>query len=169
MQQATTLPDGIVIPPRSSLKRQDSSTTTTSSRSSLKSQVSFGSVQIRTYFLELGGDGVCSSGAPLTIAWDHHDESDHDVDVYECRSRKKHRRDLWLNHYRRQGILRQIGYSDDDIKKVEDQVTQVRKQRTKTVNLMLIHRLEELARSAGRKIQKFKLRKSRPIAQEMDC
>lgn len=121
------------IPRRSILKSSqrsdtnDTSTTTGSSSasSSISSKVKFENIKIRHYDMDLGDNPSCSIGAPVTLSWDYFEEDEQDIDIYEFERRQRRRRrnrELLLNYYQRQAILRRIGYSDEALRKAEKKV-----------------------------------------------
>jgi hypothetical protein len=140
------------IPRRSILKTPN----TSNESSSVKPrEVSFDSITVRTYGMELGNHPSCQVGAPVTLAWEYEEQEKKDLDIYEF-ERKPRRRlcNLILNYYRRKDILKRAGYTDKEMKDAERAVAQVQRQRTRTKTFVPVCRLEELVQSAGRKMKR---------------
>jgi len=119
--------------------------------------VSFETVQIRQYDMELGDHPSCSIGAPVTLSWHYHDEQIHDIDIYECECglrRRGNQQRLILNYYRRQDILRKAGYTDDELYEAEKATAKIRRQRTTTYFLLPLGNMEEMLRSVSRKVKR---------------
>jgi hypothetical protein len=127
---------------------------TTCTSPTLKS-VSFDKVTIRSYPLELGG-GICSNGPPLTIGW----ELLHEASVTLLEFERKHslpreRFELKLSGKTRYRILRNAGYTNDEIRLASDEVSKTRKQREQTASKPnAFGKLEEFAESATRTVKK---------------
>lgn len=96
------------IPRRSSLR---TSTTSNESDSFKPREVSFDSISIRNYGMELGNHPNCQVGAPVTLSWDYEEQDTQDIDIYEFERKPRRRRNhLILNYYRRNDILKLAGY-----------------------------------------------------------
>jgi hypothetical protein len=149
---------------RSILRTSDSSTTSTESGSFNKPrEVSFDSISIRNYSMELGNHPNCQVGAPVTLSWDFEEEGIQDIDVYEFeRKPRRTTRHLILNYYRRKDILKLAGYSDKELKAAEKAVAQVQRQRQATATFWPVRKLGELVGSAARKVTRVGRRNSSP-------
>jgi hypothetical protein len=146
---------------RSSLRTSDTSTTSSESGSFKPREVSFDSISIRNYSMELGNHPNCQVGAPVTLSWNYEEEDTQDIDVYEFeRKPRRTTRHLILNYYRRKDILRLAGYSDKELKAAEKAVAQVQRQRQATVTFSPVRKLGELVGSAARKVTRVGRRNS---------
>ena len=140
-------------PLRSILKTPD--TSHDSSRSSCR-EVTFETITVRRYPMEMGDHPSCSLGAPVSLAWDYIEEEPVDIDIYECeRGRRRPLGLLILSYYRRRDILRNAGYSDQEIQSVSKKVAKTQRQRGVTRFFAPASRLEHIAASAGRKIKRM--------------
>jgi hypothetical protein len=143
---------------RSSLKSPNSS----SDSSSFKPrEVSFDSISIRNYSIELGNHPNCQVGAPVTLSWDYEEQDTQDIDVYEFeRKPRRTTRHLILNYYQRKDILKLAGYSDKELKAAEKAVAQVQRQRQASASFSPVHKLGELVGSAARTVTRGRRRNS---------
>lgn len=123
------------MPRRSILKDSSDNTVNTSSTSASSRsncQVCFEAVQIRHYAMDLGDNPSCTIGAPVTLGWEFEQEDEQDIDVYEFERRTQPRRtlrQLLLNYYQRQAILKRVGYSDEELRQAERKVYRQQRQR----------------------------------------
>ena len=118
-------------------------------------EVSFDTIQIRHYSMELGDNPSCSIGAPVTLSWDFEEEEPRDIDIYECeRGCRRRVRNLVLNYYQRQSILSHAGYSEAELKSAERALNKIKRQRGSTQFFMPVARMGEAVRGAGRKVKK---------------
>jgi hypothetical protein len=145
--------------PRRSILR--TSTTNNESGSFNTREVSFDSIRIRNYRMELGNHPNCQVGAPVTLSWDYEEQGTQDIDLYEFERKPRRRmRHLILNYYRRNDILKLAGYSDKELKAAEKAVAQVQRQRQATVTFLPVRQLGELIGSTARKVTRVGRRNS---------
>jgi hypothetical protein len=146
------------IPRRSILRTPTSSN---DSGSYKPREVSFDSISIRNYGMELGNHPNCHVGAPVTLSWEYEEQGTQDIDIYEFeRKPRKRRKHLILNYYRRNDILKLAGYSDKELKAAEMAVAQVQRQRQATATFLPVRQLGELIGSAARKVTRVGRRNS---------
>lgn len=120
-------------------------------------RVSFHKVQIRRYSMTLGDNPACQMGAPVTLDWMYDELPPLDLDDFELTrfpQRRRNLRQLILNMYQRERILQGMGHSGEEVRQAEKQVAKVRWQRSQTVMLLPISKLEEMAQSAKRKVKR---------------
>ena len=150
---------GLTLPSRPILKTPETShdnSCGSNNRRQLNREVSFDSVTIRKYPMELGDHPSVSVGAPVSLAWEHDEEDTLDLDVYECeRGFPRKLRHLVLSYYRRQDILRNAGYSDHEIRKATKDVSKTQRQRGRTRLFSPVAKLEDVACSAVRKMKRL--------------
>jgi hypothetical protein len=146
------------IPRRSILR---TSTTSNESDSFKPREVSFDTINIRNYGMELGNHPNCQVGAPVTLSWDYEEQGTQDIDIYEFERKPRRRmKHLILNYYRRNDILKLAGYSDKELKAAEKAVAQVQRQRQTTTAFLPVRQLGELIGSAARKVTRVGRRSS---------
>jgi hypothetical protein len=75
--------------------------------------VSFGDVQVREFPMILGDNPACSSGAPVSIDWDHVDEFT--LTVNDAKSARSGRSKKTISVTKRAQMLMGSGYSIEDI------------------------------------------------------
>lgn len=106
-------------------------TALTSSSSENNKGVCFGTVEVRKFPITIGDTPSCSSGLPHTIEWDHlKDETEKfHIDQYE-RDRpvdgRKHGDDLVMDGMTRAKILKNLGYTKQQLLEGMKQVTETK-------------------------------------------
>jgi len=97
------------------------------------SRVMFSSVEIREYSRIMGDNPSCSSGAPISLDWDHNHSFSLELDVYEGKKSRRSFDELRIPRKTRHDILLdECGYSMSTIIKVALEVKVARDQRAKT-------------------------------------
>ncbi|GKY95412.1 hypothetical protein MPSEU_000502700 [Mayamaea pseudoterrestris] len=116
--------------------------------------VSFKDVEVRCYAIIPGVHPDCNLGPPLSIDWDHFKASSYSVDEFEAK-RQAHRKpamDLRLGWWNRRCILRRLGFSDEDMKQVEESSQRTRKRRESTSSRSKLSKIEEIQQKIMRKL-----------------
>jgi hypothetical protein len=130
--------------------------------------VSFENVEIRRYPMILGDNPSCRCGCPVSLGWEYDEELPTiSVDDYEL-YRKKHRRregkqlyQLILNYYQRQDIFGRMGLDPSELKQREREMLKIQRQRQHTAIMSPLFKVEDVVRSAGRKVQRAFLKRHR--------
>ena len=94
--------------------------------------VTFHSVDVREYGVEIGDNPAVSIGPPLAIDWLYMPKGSESVDQYENKRRSKRRSKkvgLGWNYYQRYAILEKAGFSKKEIRDAEQSANRSRKQR----------------------------------------
>jgi hypothetical protein len=147
--------------PRRSILRTSTMDTSNESDRFKPLEVSFDSISIRNYGMELGNHPNCQAGAPVTLSWDYEEQGTQDIDIYEFeRKPRRKMKHLILNYYRRNDILKLAGHSDKELKDAEKAVAQVQRQRQTTATFLPVRQLGELIGSAARKVTRVGRRNS---------
>ena len=134
-------------------------------------QVSFHKVQIRRYAMVAGDNPSCQMGAPVTLDWGFEELPELDLDDFELtrvKTRRRKMHHLLLNYFQRRRILSGIGYSDEDIKKAENEASRERFKRTITRTFLPISRLEDMSESLRRKVKRRMNKEFKTLEQEVD-
>lgn len=129
---------------RSSLKSTSSIGDSTSKNSNgMKRNVSFSSLEIRSYNITLG-DAPTSYGPPVQLDWEYDPSAttSYDIDNYEMyrtdEAPRRNRQEMLMPPMQRQYLLmREHGFTRGQIKTAMDEAKRVAKQREKTVKLGL--------------------------------
>lgn len=144
---------------RSSLKRRDSandldmSSTSVNSTKPMKRNVSFTSLEIRSYNITLG-DAPTLNGPPISLDWDHSAPETHRIDAYE-EARTDHRRSkhemLMPPSHRRYLLMREAGFTRGEIQKAVEEAKRVAENRRRTRKNVKLQPVEEILESGKRK------------------
>ena len=125
------------------------------SSSTRVSKIGFGEVTVREYPIIVGENPGVVKGVPITIGWDHLDESNHSVEDYEqarASQRKKVQEEgLKLNPVQRQKMLLGLGFSMAAIQRGADAATRVQTQRRNTRQTLCASKFHEAMESLKRK------------------
>ena len=132
-------------------------------KKSLKKQVSFSHLQIRTYETILGDNPSCTGGPSLSIGWRYNPEHfNSTVDEYESKQDnfyggeglRPQDIDLVLHRSERESILLKTGYTRQDLAEAVRKLNKAKNRRRQTVHNLPVMFFEEKAesfkRSAGR-------------------
>jgi hypothetical protein len=136
---------------------RNSSAKSASSSGSSKS-VCFDSVSIRSYQQTMGDNPAVSIGPPIQLDWQYEQLGDEDIDAYESsrgyRRRKYHQ--LPMSYYRRKDVLlRQYGFSKEDLLQKKKEINRAKFKRGVTNALLPIMFLQDALESAGRKARRL--------------
>lgn len=146
-------------PKKSCMKK---STSTASLRRSA-SNVSFTSLEIRSYNVT-AGDAPTPNGVPLSLDWEYDPQATQtvDVDTYEAnRGVRRSKQEMFVpNQYRVYLLMRDAGLSRRDIKLAIDDSQRAFKNRQKTTKNLKMQPLEEAMEKTARKFSKMKKRLS---------
>ena len=154
-----SLPDTKTIP----MLVQDATSTATTAITTItkkvtRRQVHFQDIEIRRYPMILGDNPSCRIGPPVSLGWEFESLPTMTVDDYEVyrttHPRKSHLHLMILNYYQRTGIMERSGVDPKDVQTVERQVAKIQRQRQHTAWMAPLFRVEDIARSAGRKLQR---------------
>jgi hypothetical protein len=105
----------------------------------------FSNVHIREFSRIPGINPAGRRGVPITISWDPISSIDISIDQYEC-IRQKHRRsmkEINLSPSRRTGLLRELGFSKNEIQKAVKQANLVRSRRENTLATLEYQKMHE--------------------------
>ena len=123
----------ITAPAAAAAATSSSPTTTPPGSPNLKRNVSFGSMKIREYNVEISDHPSCSYGPPIQLSWDYKEKEDETLDSYEEKRSKRKRRtghELVLSFYERHFMLiKTAGYSKSEIRETMKEVERVKRER----------------------------------------
>lgn len=104
----------------------------------------FSTVTIREYPILLG-DNVTVKGPPISIDWEHIDEKSFGLEDYEeaCKYTRRTQVELKMPSKHREEILREIGYSRQEIQKSVKKSNIARHKRKRTVETLKLQPLQE--------------------------
>ena len=134
-------------------------------KKSLKKQVSFSHLQIRTYETILGDNPSCTGGPSLSIGWRYNPEHfNSTVDEYERKQDQMYGGvelrpqdiDLVLHRSERESILLKTGYTRQDLAEAVRKLNKAKNRRRQTVHnlsapvMFFEEKAESFKRSAGR-------------------
>jgi len=130
-------------PPVSSMTRRHTVASCESTSSSGK-QFGFSTITIREYARELG-DNVTMMGPPICLAWQHQDEIVYDLIEYDdaCQDTRRTQSELKMPSKHRDQILRESGYSRQEIQDAIKRSNIARNQRKRTVETLSLQPLQE--------------------------
>ena len=127
------------------------------SNNSLKSNVSFSSLEIRSYNVILG-DAPTARGPPISLGWEYNaiDTKEYDVDQYETsRAARRSMAEMAISPMDRQWLLMNVaGCRRSEIKQAMKEAQGAMRQREKTkrgVKLGFVQPLEEAIEKARRR------------------
>ena len=108
--------DSLLIP----ISSHSSMSTTASNASSTdsKKSVSFSCVDVREYDVTLGDNPACSAGPPISLGWEYKNEIRQDLRAFEAKryiARRKKKKELRLSSNMRKRLLKELGFSSDQI------------------------------------------------------
>lgn len=94
------------------------SSTSSNASSDSKRSVSFSCVDVREYDVTLGDNPACSAGPPISLGWKYKDGTRQDLRAYEAKryiTRRKKKKELRLSSNNRKRLLKELGFSSDQI------------------------------------------------------
>lgn len=126
----------------------------TRSLGSMSPRVSFGSIEVRDYPLELGDHPECSRGPPVTLSWQHLNSRTMEIEDYEASISSSKGRRLRMTQYERTHMLKYVaGYEKEDLDKAEKEVQRVKHNRMRTNRRKRFQKFDEMLESAQRKLK----------------
>ena len=135
--------------------------------------VSFGTVEIREHDIILGDNPAVSSGAALTIDWEHFDEDSFELDEYEStRPEKRTCSEMSIPERYRFEILKRCDYSTREIVAQAKETEVLRLQRLETSNQLYRQQAHEKAERFQRGFVNMftsKKKKERQLLQQSKC
>lgn len=125
------------VMPESSLGRQAIDSTN-------ERRLRFSTLTIREYPRVLG-DNVTVKGPPLSLAWEHSDEKVYELEDYEeaCQYTRRTQIELKMPSKHRDEILKEIGYSRQEIQESVKKSNIARNKRKRTVETLKLQPLQE--------------------------
>ncbi|KAL7562546.1 hypothetical protein ACA910_015430 [Epithemia clementina (nom. ined.)] len=145
---------------RSILKKRAEKTAMRSGNSAVRKTrvvgVAFDTVQVRHYSMELGDHPSCSIGPPVSLSWECvHEDNPRAIDAYESARRFRRKKNPGLlNYYQRRDILKEAGYTDEQLDTADRERKKIQRQRHGTKMLLPFSKVEETWQSARRKAQR---------------
>jgi hypothetical protein len=129
------------------------SSTSVNTNKPMKRNVSFTSLEIRSYNITLG-DAPTLNGPPISLDWDHSAPETHRIDAYEeartDRRRSKHEMLMPPSH-RRYLLMREAGFPRGEIQKAVEEAKRVAENRRRTRKNVKLQPVEEILESGKRK------------------
>mmetsp|Transcript_28238 Transcript_28238/g.40439 ORF Transcript_28238/g.40439 Transcript_28238/m.40439 type:complete len:191 (-) Transcript_28238:101-673(-) len=119
-------------------------------------RVSFGDVEIRSYFTALGDNPGSMCGAPVSLSWDFDVDAVNKLHLDEYESQRgtpRKGRDLFLDPSVREAILMECGFDLREIIIAANRATLDRQQRRKTVTSLRYAAMHEAIEKVSRKIK----------------
>lgn len=143
---------------RHSIQPKKSSMKKSTSQSSMKRNVSFSSLEIRSYNITVG-DAPTPNGVPLSLDWEY-DPSEtetYDVNDYESnRGTRREKHEMYVpNQYRVYLLMRDAGVSRREIKMAIEESRSSFKRRQQTVKNLKMQPVEEALEMTKRKFVKL--------------
>lgn len=106
--------------------------------------VRMGEIEIRTYPVILGDHPDCSSGPPVTIAWEYSKRQVMNIDDFESNHSRRSGTELVMSYYDRKRLVRHYSrYTDQEINEAINEVNRVKRQREWTKKMLRFSRIEE--------------------------
>jgi hypothetical protein len=124
------------------------------SKRSKRKKVSFSTVEIQEYAVQLG-DNPATAGVPITIGWEPQFKIVCDIDEYESlRPPSRRSADLSIPSGLRVAMLHKQGTPMRDILAIKKENKKIRRARTKSVRSVKWDGVDEALESASRKVKK---------------
>ena len=124
--------------------------------------IGFSKVQFREYDRVVGVNPAVRDGVPLTLSWDLQNEYEFELDAYEqSRPARRERNELCIPSAIRHQMMRDAGFSRDDIMKWIKKANIARNQRNHTNNTAQLAKAEELTQKVFRGVLNKTLRASK--------
>jgi hypothetical protein len=151
------------------------STSVGTSNSNASGHVSFETVEIRRYPMILGDNPSCRYGCPVSLGWEYEEIPTISVDDYEdYRMKQRPRRQgkqlyqLILNYYQRKDIFGRMGLDRNELKQREREMLKIQRQRSRTAMMSPLFKVEDVARSVGRKVQRAFVKRRQRHSEEVE-
>jgi hypothetical protein len=120
-------------------------------------RIRFESVQIRLYHQTLGDNPAVTYGPPIALDWKYDEMSSVTVDEYE--GTRRHRisdsNNLFLSSMDRRRVLKNKGFTEDEINQASLEAEKARKERAMTNVLLPAMKVQEVLQSTRRKVKRF--------------
>lgn len=129
--------------------------------------VTFDRLEIRKYPIVVGDNPAVTSGVPLTIGWDHDENSMAIVSVEEYENSRPPRRcndELILPKSKRENMMIASGHPRSELTKAVRETIRVKNSRRRTINNLYMENYDEFVESATRKLKRFVFRKKKDSA-----
>lgn len=134
---------------------EPSTPTLSSENSKMKRNVSFTSLDVREYDMTLGDHPNVSYGPPVTLSWEYSQYDSICLDEYEAiRGRRRKKQNMRLSYIHRKDMLKQAGFTSDDIKEATKTAKRVQAKRNATKTFLPYYHVEKGIESAGRKMKR---------------
>lgn len=134
---------------------------TNSNEFKITRNISFSTLEVRTYDLTLGDNPGGSSGPPISLDWNYNESKTVDLEDYEAkRLPRRSRKDLHLDINTRYFSLASQ-FTASELKKATVAARQTRIRRKKSYSTTSIEPLQEAMESTGKKLKKFMRKKKK--------
>jgi hypothetical protein len=93
-------------------------------------------IVIIEFYMVIGANPACSSGAPVELSWKPHSRNKRNLNMYECcrtQDRRSTKREMVLSRDRRTEILLNAGHTEEEISKVTARNKKLRQLRKETL------------------------------------
>lgn len=127
------------------------------SKRSMNRNVSFSSLEIRSYSVTLG-DQPTMSGPPISLDWKYDPASTavYDVDTYESHKHPpRSKQEMLMSASHKYFLMRDMGFTRGEIKAAVEEAKRVQNRRKKTIKRAYLMSVEEALEGAKRKIGKL--------------
>lgn len=114
-----------------------SSVASSASKTKIKRNISFSSVEIRDYDRAVGDNPCVTSGVPLSLDWNYSEAAEHDLEEYENFKESiggsRPRSGMQMPSHMRARVLQEFGATAVEIRKASKEASLVKKGRMKTI------------------------------------
>jgi hypothetical protein len=126
-------------------------------------RIRFESAQIRLYHRTLGDNPAVTYGPPIALDWKYDAMSPVKVDEYEETrgDRISDSSKLFLSSMDRRRVLKNKGFSEDEINQASIDAEKARRERAMTNALLPAMKVQEVVQSTRRKVKRFIINKSK--------
>ena len=114
--------------------------------------VSFGTITVTDFPIELGDNPACSKGAPIQMGWTAYESHTHNLEIYDfCRqSERKSRRKLIMTFERRNQLLIKAGYTMEEVMDAAMEAAAIQKSRRESLEGQGWERFVTVLESTGK-------------------
>jgi len=148
------------LKPSSADGKLKSSLKTSSTRGKQTYSVAFSDMEVRSYPLILGDNPSVSYGPPVCLDWKHESVENVSIDFYEeNRGRRRKMSEMNLNYYARMDLLKESGYTEEEIKNADRSASRTKLKREITRMFLPYYYVEMAFESACRKAKRVTKRK----------
>mmetsp|Transcript_16361 Transcript_16361/g.34244 ORF Transcript_16361/g.34244 Transcript_16361/m.34244 type:complete len:399 (-) Transcript_16361:136-1332(-) len=126
-------------------------------KKSMNRNVSFSSLEIRSYSVTLGNQPTMS-GPPISLDWEYDPASTviYDVDTYESHKHPpRSKQEMLMSASHKYFLLKNMGFTRGEIKAAVEEAKRVQNRRKKTIKRAYLMPVEEALEGAKRKIGKL--------------